>query len=320
MDSPQTTTADNERPSLSATSVSDENPSRSSTLALDQTSNETGKVSEEEVAVTGVVVTPDDKPAAGARVYAMYVTDSSYIGGETVRPFADTVTADDGTFSLRYSVPKQPDQRGFVEGMGRRSRVQFIAAAENYAIGFPIAAQRRKDDPVCIQLGRPEPLSGRLIDLEGRPVDGAKIEVTAVAQAREPLDDWFIRAAQNPRPDYQYFWRADKKDGSPRPVGFPSDTGVALVRTGIIPIVETFPDGRFSIPNIGPDRLVVLELTGPTTARTSQSAFNRSKQQKLKNFRQGLTPSESTASCGTITCSCFARCSTNQRPACPRVL
>jgi hypothetical protein len=235
------------------------------------------KQSDARVVVKGTVVAPDGKPVSGARVYAHEVTkSSSKMGHESVRILAETTTHADGTFALEYTKPTQINVHGINQWARRHQGMQFVAMADGYAVGFWsdgsaslwARGQFASQDSMRIQLAPEESLSGRLVDLEGGPVAGATIDVKAVAQASEPLDEWFQAAVKNPRPEisYTYTSMSSRRDG-PGPIRFPSSAGFAA--TGTLPPVQTDAQGRFSIPNIGADRLVVFEVTSPKIAKTT---------------------------------------------------
>ncbi|MGH7136765.1 MAG: M56 family metallopeptidase, partial [Pirellulales bacterium] len=237
--------------------------------APEREADKANEVSPGKVTARGVVLTPDDEPAAGARVYALEVTSSSYLGNEKVRVLAETLAANDGAFSLSYTKPERTDQRGVNQSVRVHYTTQFVATTDGYAIGLANNDGDGNRDAIRIQLAPPQALDGRLIDVEGRPLAGAAIHVKAIAQAGEPLDAWFTRAKANSHPD-EYMNLAMRKAGErrPWPVSFPSQEKVALAATPLAPTATSDSDGRFSIPNIGPDRLVVLEVAAPTVART----------------------------------------------------
>ena len=133
------------------------------------------------------------------------------------------------------------------------------------------------DDTIQIELAPPGALSGRLIDLEGTPRAGVTVEVTALAEATKPLDDWFERAAGNRRPG-RGAWRIGRPPTvGTGPVRFPSspEHSAALAAAGLLPTVQTDRQGRFSISKVGPDRLVVLRISSPAVARSAVKMVTR---------------------------------------------
>ncbi len=97
---------------------------------------------------------------------------------------------------------------------------------------------------LTLKLARDDaPIGGRIIDLEGRPVAGARLTVLDV---RVPVDgslDAWLKALEE-RGEF------NRLDAQPNPP--------------IIPPVVTGQDGGFRIGGIGPGRVVKLQIEGPT--------------------------------------------------------
>lgn len=243
---------------------------RSTTAVARERAAAVGEVSRANITVRGVVLTPGGEPAVGARVYVLDAAGSPFLpflGNEKVRLLAVAQASNDGTFSLSYTEPEETDQQGVNQAALIHHTTRFVATADGYAIGLANNDDHR--DAIRIQLAPPQALAGRLIDVEGRPVVGAKIHVKAIAQAGEPLDAWFARAKANSHPDEQMQFAMSKAgERRPRPVPFPSKERVALTATPLAANATTDRDGHFSIPNIGPDRLVAFEVAAPMIAKT----------------------------------------------------
>jgi protocatechuate 3,4-dioxygenase beta subunit len=185
------------------------------------------------IEIKGRVVDPEGRAVAGARVRA-----------STRAPSAEVTTSTDGRFRL-MAAPLEPWIRP-VEGMGYPP----VAA---WAAGFGLGYVRDGFHPgpsgeLTIRLGEEgPPIEGRILDLEGRAVAGAKVEVRAIF-AGEPsaFASWLERA---------------KVRGVENP-------GRSLA--GLTPSIatETDADGRFRLVGLGRDRLVSLAVSGPTIATT----------------------------------------------------
>lgn len=108
------------------------------------------------------------------------------------------------------------------------------------------------------------PIEGRIIDLEGRPVAGAKVELTDLWSALDDdLTRWLDQVKDHgmyrvedgllPRrlPNYRRGLLA-RLPGPPRPRTYPT--------------TNTGPDGRFKLIGVGPAQIAKLRITGPAIA------------------------------------------------------
>ena len=102
------------------------------------------------------------------------------------------------------------------------------------------------------------PITGRLVDLEGRPVAGASIRVDSLWTPEGPaaVDRWLKALESGPvdgeRPRSHYFPISEKCPGIEAPVAAARAT--------------TDADGRFRLSGLGRDRMAILDITGPSIA------------------------------------------------------
>ncbi len=195
---------------------------------------------------TGQVVDPDGRPIAGARVLAL-ASRASTRSLDQIRPEAETrelarTGADlDGRFALTYPEPDPADQSPWM--------VLTYASAPGYG---PV----RFADGGRIALPRDDlPVLGRLVDLEGKPVAGASVEVlrlysppSATPGAAEPAPGWFDVATRSNVYHPEAF--------VPRPIAADAD-------------------GRFRVDGLGRGRLAVLQITGPQLALRQVAVVTR---------------------------------------------
>ena len=93
------------------------------------------------------------------------------------------------------------------------------------------------------------PITGRIIDLEGKPVPGASLRVLQInASPHENLDRW-LEAAK------------DRKKGCSIEL---EQEHLSRETIAVSPSVTTDAAGRFRLTGIGRDRLVLAQLDGPT--------------------------------------------------------
>ncbi len=185
------------------------------------------------VEIRGIVVDPAGKPVAGAKVWA-----------SIPEPARETTCGPDGRFRLKVPPPdpRRPDRVN-------ASYPRLVASAPGFGLGF------LKEDFETISKGESTirlvednpPIEGKIIDIEGRPVAGAKVQVRIAWIAnRLSFGEWVRRAKG------QFY------------------NSLQSVLQGLSTSIEaeTGANGRFTMTGIGRDRVATLLITGPTIAST----------------------------------------------------
>ncbi len=106
---------------------------------------------------------------------------------------------------------------------------------------------------LTLRLARDDmPISGRIIDLQGRPVAGAAVKVVSVRVPSAGRLDDFLKALQerNEVANLFYPYLPSGLEAQPEPP--------------VIPPVRTDADGKFRIAGVGRERLAMLNIEGPT--------------------------------------------------------
>jgi RNA polymerase sigma factor (sigma-70 family) len=176
------------------------------------------KTEDGDVVVSGCVLGPDDKPFAGARLFVMRNRARTALA----------TTGDDGRF--RVSVTAADVGRG----------AKLVAAAPDHGPGWFWLGGHKGADEVTMRLVKDDvPITGRVLDLEGRPIVGASVGIAWVDEV-------------NLKP-----WLADPKTGQAVAT---NNLGPAALDGPIS--TKTDKDGRFRLTGIGRDRVAHLQIRG----------------------------------------------------------
>jgi protocatechuate 3,4-dioxygenase beta subunit len=193
----------------------------------------------------GRVLGPDGKPVAGAKLYMKggYKKGEEY-SREEQSPL-DAPTGSDGRF--KFSVPKAK-----YAGMP----TVLTAMAANYGAGWvEVPADGRRDDLTLRLVKDDVPITGQVVDLEGKPVAGATLRLLQIKAAPgEDLGPW-IEAVK-------------AKKGLNTSLPFPYQLVELRYLTrytdAVSGKVTTDAEGRFRLTGIGRNRLARVQLDGPT--------------------------------------------------------
>jgi RNA polymerase sigma factor (sigma-70 family) len=197
----------------------------------------------EAITCRGRVLDPDGRPFSGANVYLV-----SNRLKNLDSPVVRATSGPDGRF--HFVVPKSDFDTFDFDATWSNSPI--VARAAGYAFG--LANYRKDSEELTLQLTRDDvPVSGRILDLEGRPVAGATLTVFDVrSPSRGSLDDW-LKALEG-----------RKEFGNPESEFLPTGLGPHRPGQPIIPPVKTGADGRFLIAGIGRSRVATVRIQGST--------------------------------------------------------
>jgi protocatechuate 3,4-dioxygenase beta subunit len=189
--------------------------------------------------VRGQVLDPDGKPAARAKLYLAKSTGLAW-GGSAPSQVATSGT--DGRF--RFAIPRSEVETGVGESM--QWPAQILAVAEGHGCDWTKVGAAEE---LTLRLVKDVPIRGRVLDLEGKPVAGAK--VTMIRMWTVPGDDltgYMEAVRKNEHYDAVKSW-SGSLPGQP-----------AVLTTGA--------DGRFKLSGIGRERVVQFIVEGPAIAST----------------------------------------------------
>ena len=229
------------------------------------------------VTVRGHVVDQDDKPVAGATVCADWV----FTGDNRSRPrsqpseqfehvvVAQTKSGPDGAFELAFS-KKSPHENRISESW------HIVAFAAGFAPAWKREAQLVNDTSPELRLTHAEPVQGRIVDLEGKPISGVRVKVHELrpAKSEQALQDWIAKAKETSAAksvnDYlSIMTSASDSDGS-YPAAFPAlwNDGILANGSPALPVdTRTDADGRFQFDSLGDNRLATIEIESPVLAK-----------------------------------------------------
>jgi RNA polymerase sigma factor (sigma-70 family) len=193
------------------------------------------------LAYGGRVVGPDGKPVAGAKLYLTLWWGYHY------EPFTEpeSATTDrDGRFAFAAPKAKYRGQASIVS-----------AAAPDLGAGWVGLHADDKRTDLTLQLVKDDvPITGQIVDLEGKPVPGATLRVLQImASPKEDLGPWLDAAKDKSAPPRGRDLRIAQQY-------LPSYT------TAPSAVTTTDAAGRFRLTGIGRERLVIVRLEGPTIA------------------------------------------------------
>jgi RNA polymerase sigma factor (sigma-70 family) len=193
------------------------------------------------IAYGGRVVGPDGRPVAGAKLYLTRWWGYHY------EPFTspESGTTDrNGRFAFTAPNAKYRGQATIL-----------VAAAPNMGPGWVgLHADNKKTDLTLKLVADDVPITGQIVDLEGKPVPGATLRVLQImASPNEDLGPWLAAARDR--------------------TAQPRDRDLAISQQ-YLPSYTTAPSavaatdavGRFRLTGIGRERLVIVRLEGPTIA------------------------------------------------------
>jgi RNA polymerase sigma factor (sigma-70 family) len=208
------------------------------------------------VPVSGRVVDPEGKPVAGAKVFfARYI-----LGLRNLPPVAIT---SDAKGRFRLDVSRTGYQEDYEKNLWLRGAV--VAVRRGFAPGWVGADSADKLANVTIKLGKDVPIKGRVVDLQGKPVAGVRVQVRSVAFCEDgaSLKD-FVKALRSRQVRFGW-WNhpaCPRMRLDPRPLG-------------LTPVARTGADGTFRLTGISAECLVLLRFQGPTIETSEEYARTR---------------------------------------------
>ena len=183
---------------------------------------------------------------------------------------SETIADAQGVFSIHF--PRNPfgDVSGFDElWRDIYKKTQIGASLAGYGPAWVTYGGIDASQPLTLRLVEDLPLRGRVIDLEGRPIAGLPVKVSAPQAAKDgDLSEWIagVKAGEALRTVQQKI----PLSAEPRVIGTPTT-------------VTTDVDGRFEIHGLGRERVVTLTFVDEQVAYREAQVATR-EMETLKQF------------------------------------
>jgi RNA polymerase sigma factor (sigma-70 family) len=200
-----------------------------------------------ERAITGKVLGADGRPVVADLVLI-------WLDGKT-EPLAKTKP--DGTFAVKVPL--------------RAPGAYLVARAKGHGVEFMFPAMNTPAD-VSFKLPRDNPIRGRVIDTQGRPVVGAVVAVNRITVFdKHPAERYLNRWAKGQRAEGVALPNGDRSL-----VAREDLENLVGARPGDSPfVVKTDKDGKFEIIGVGAERLAGLRIRGVGIADTRVGVMNQ---------------------------------------------
>jgi RNA polymerase sigma factor (sigma-70 family) len=193
------------------------------------------------IPVSGRVLDPDGKPVAGAHLYL----SPAYSAQEPSCPLR-TTTAADGAF--RFTVARS--EYNTLGGQNVWSFLQVIATAEGFGPDWAKLDLQAKS-PLTLRLVKDDaPITGRVLDLQGRPVAAADVRLLSLETTTEEDLTSYLKG-----------WRTERFGGA---IQSASKILYHASAAGLAKAVKTDAEGRFRLTGCGRERVVKLSIEAPT--------------------------------------------------------
>jgi beta-lactamase regulating signal transducer with metallopeptidase domain/protocatechuate 3,4-dioxygenase beta subunit len=200
------------------------------------------KANPEELIVHGRVLLPDGKPAVGARIVAL-----RHYRDQSVKrtPLAKTIAGAEGQFTIQ--VPMLSKEQAAISG----GMVGIAAEVSGLGTQWEQLTRANKTTEVALKLVAEAPIHGRIVDLEGKPVQGARVTLLWQQVPREEFGAWLEAVKSGSQDAFSLLTRGGELQG--------------YDNEGQVPIL-TDQNGRFTLPGVGADRVVHLAVRGESIA------------------------------------------------------
>ncbi|HQU43061.1 MAG TPA: carboxypeptidase-like regulatory domain-containing protein, partial [Pirellulales bacterium] len=197
------------------------------------------------VTVSGTVVDPQKRPLAEAKVFAVrWYWDSRL----RQLPLSETQSDSQGHFSISFRRSQFKVDLGQID---QWKNTTIVATADGFGPAWVTWRKLRPGEQPTLRLATDDvPVTGRVVDLEGRPISGVTVQAGSIDLPKQgKLDDWLAAIG---RGESRWTARRYMDDDLPECDSFS-------------PRTVTDGDGQFRLTGLGAERVVHLSLSGPDT-------------------------------------------------------
>jgi RNA polymerase sigma factor (sigma-70 family) len=205
---------------------------------------------EETITASGRVLDPDGKPVAGARLYTFRARAGKPPTDENIEAVARGLSDVDGRF--RFDASKAE-----LGTTAAGEPMPVLAAADGLGINWVPCG--KPGDELVLRLVKDQPITGRILDTEGRPVADAQVRVFTLYASQDESLDGFLTG-----------WKATSKEAIWRHLDKRTNGPPQVVK-----VSRTDREGRFRISGAGINRLLELRVQGQNVAQSSVFVVTR---------------------------------------------
>lgn len=190
------------------------------------------------VIVRGRVLDPDGKPVQGARLYCLYWPPTDLKSEDDIDFSQQTKTDAAGCF--HFELPRSDIRPGW--------SLVVIAAADGYGADWSKVAKDDPDAELTLQLVKDQPIEGRILSTEGKPLAGVRVRALTASKLPYGMDGFLA--------GWERSWQSAMvwSQKPPNAMLLPQEEKSCQAVTD--------KDGRFRLQGAGAERLVLLRLRG----------------------------------------------------------
>jgi RNA polymerase sigma factor (sigma-70 family) len=196
---------------------------------------------DEGFAISGRVLDPDGKVVTGARLYWPHLLKEQPTSDQDYTWNEKAVTDAEGRFTVTLT------------GKDKKAapRPYLVAAAEGFGLAWIEFATDDKPRDVTLRLVKDAPIEGRVLDTQGKPLAGVKMNVTAIqVSGKEKVEEFLNIWKKN----WHDTWLVTKQP-------------LYGYMNKVLHTAATDKDGRFTIRGLGVERVASVEVVGPKIAK-----------------------------------------------------